>query len=76
MYCTVQGLGTDDHTLVRVMVTRCEVDMEDIKDQFYQNYRKTLGSFIKVCVTQAHTHTHAHNTNTHRVTQVVIIGVF
>ena len=43
-----QGLGTDDRTLVRVMVTRCEVDMEDIKDKFYQKYRKHLGSFIKV----------------------------
>ena len=47
----VQGLGTDDHTLVRVMVTRSEVDMEDIEEKFYKNYRKTLGSFIKVSLT-------------------------
>jgi hypothetical protein len=47
LYRSMKGLGTDDHTLVRVMVTRCEVDMEDIKDRFYHNYHKHLGSFIR-----------------------------
>lgn len=47
LYKSMKGLGTDDRTLVRVMVTRCEVDMEEIKEKFYQNYRKHLGSFIK-----------------------------
>ena len=43
-----QGLGTDDHTLIRVMVTRCEVDLIQIKNKFLHTYGKTLGSFIKV----------------------------
>jgi len=43
-----QGLGTDDHTLIRVMVTRCEVDLIQIKNKFLRTYGKTLGSFIKV----------------------------
>ena len=43
-----QGLGTDDHTLIRIMVTRCEVDMVEIKTKFLHTYGKTLGSFIKV----------------------------
>ena len=46
----VQGLGTNDRVLVRVMVSRCEVDMVQIKKIFYQKYHKTLGSFIKVGV--------------------------
>ena len=45
----MQGLGTNDRVLVRVMVSRCEVDMVQIKKTFYQKYHKTLGSFIKVC---------------------------
>lgn len=44
----LQGLGTNDRMLVRVMVSRCEVDMVQIKKVFYQKYHKTLGSFIKV----------------------------
>ena len=43
-----QGLGTDDRTLVRVMVSRCEVDMVEIKSTFERNYGKSLESFIKV----------------------------
>lgn len=47
-YNIMQGLGTNDRVLVRVMVSRCEVDMVQIKKIFYQKYHKTLGSFIKV----------------------------
>ena len=59
MYCTPchfillffgQGAGTDDNTLVRVVVTRSEVDMVNIKNAFRRLYGKTLGSFIKVHV--------------------------
>ncbi len=48
IYPSMQGLGTDDATLIRVMVSRCEVDMVQIKKCFYTRYHKTLGSFIKV----------------------------
>ncbi len=33
------------------MVSRCEVDMVQIKKRFYKNYHKTLVSFIKVLAT-------------------------
>lgn len=49
LYKSMKGLGTDDHTLVRVMVTRCEVDMVEIRSKFLHAYGKTLASFIKVC---------------------------
>ena len=45
----MKGLGTDDATLIRVVVTRCEVDMIVIKQEFQRQYQKTLASFIKVC---------------------------
>lgn len=47
LYKSMKGLGTNDRVLVRVMVSRCEVDMVQIKKIFYQKYHKTLGSFIK-----------------------------
>ena len=53
-YLHLQGLGTDDRTLVRVIVTRCEVDMVQIKHKFQSKYHKTLGSFIKVDLLQNH----------------------
>lgn len=44
----MKGLGTDDDTLMRIMVSRCEVDMVHIKVDFKAKYGKTLYSFIKV----------------------------
>eukprot|EP00731_Ephydatia_muelleri_P012386 Em0006g1280a len=47
LYKSMKGAGTDDNTLVRVVVTRSEVDMVNIKNAFRRLYGKTLGSFIK-----------------------------
>lgn len=50
LYRAMKGLGTDDDTLVRVVVARCEVDMVEIKEAFpklYNNHGKSLASFIK-----------------------------
>ncbi|PIN97461.1 hypothetical protein AB205_0012630 [Aquarana catesbeiana] len=46
-----EGLGTDDSTLIRVMVSRCEVDMLEIRSEFKKMYGKSLHSFIKVAKT-------------------------
>lgn len=43
-----QGAGTDDDTLIRVMVTRSEVDMLDIRAQFRKMFARSLYSMIKV----------------------------
>lgn len=45
---SMAGAGTNDRALIRLMVTRCEVDLEDIKNQFQALYGKSLESFIKV----------------------------
>jgi len=47
LYKSMKGAGTDDNTLVRAVVTRCEVDMVQIKEAFKKKYGKTLGSFIE-----------------------------
>ncbi|KAK9395346.1 annexin A4 [Crotalus adamanteus] len=47
LYKSMKGLGTDDDTLIRLMVSRCEIDMIDIKAEFKRMYGKSLYSFIK-----------------------------
>ncbi|XP_077162598.1 annexin A4 [Paroedura picta] len=47
LYKSMKGLGTDDNTLIRIMVSRCELDMIDIKAEFKRMYGKSLYSFIK-----------------------------
>ena len=51
LHDSMAGMGTKDKALIRIMVTRCEVDMVDIKNAFQAKYGKTLESFISVsCV--------------------------
>jgi hypothetical protein len=45
---SMAGMGTKDRALIRIMVTRCEVDLVDIKNAFQGKYGKTLESFISV----------------------------
>ena len=47
---SMKGAGTDEATLNRVMVSRSEIDMEDIKEVFKKKNGKTLYSYIKVSV--------------------------
>lgn len=46
LYKSMKGAGTDDRTLIRVMVSRSEVDMQEIKSEFEANYEQTLADFI------------------------------
>lgn len=49
-----QGAGTDDETLIRVMATRCEVDMLDIRIEFRKLFACSLHSMIKVHAPRTH----------------------
>ncbi|KAJ7970232.1 Annexin [Quillaja saponaria] len=42
LYKSMKGLGTNDTTLTRVIVTRTEIDMQYIKAEYFNKYRKTL----------------------------------
>lgn len=46
LYKSMKGLGTDDDTLCRVVVSRCEVDMVQVKEEFQRQYKQTLGMFV------------------------------
>lgn len=47
LYHAMKGAGTDDNTLIRVMVTRSEVDMLDIRTEFRRMFACSLLSMIK-----------------------------
>lgn len=51
MFFFFQGAGTDDETLKRIVISRCEVDMENIKGEYQAAYKETLGKAIAVRLT-------------------------
>lgn len=46
LYNAMKGAGTDDNTLIRVMVSRSEVDMVQIKAAYKEKYDESLHSSI------------------------------
>lgn len=46
LYKSMKGLGTNDTTLIRVIVTRTEIDMQFIKAEYLKKYKKTLNDAV------------------------------
>ncbi|XP_066456728.1 annexin A7 isoform X2 [Eleutherodactylus coqui] len=46
LYKSMKGAGTKDCTLIRVIVTRSEIDLVQIKQAFAQMYQKSLASMV------------------------------
>ncbi|XP_025085605.1 annexin A7-like [Pomacea canaliculata] len=46
LHDSIKGLGTDDSRLIRIIVSRCEIDLQDIKDAYLTKYQKTLDSEV------------------------------
>lgn len=48
LYKSMEGIGTDDRVLIRIIVSRAENDLGDIKEAFQRKYGKSLAEFVKV----------------------------
>ncbi|XP_048339060.1 annexin A6-like [Sphaerodactylus townsendi] len=48
LFKAMKGLGTRDNTLIRIMVSRSEIDMLDIREIFRTKYEKSLHHMIEV----------------------------
>lgn len=48
LHKSMKGLGTNDQQLIRLIVSRSEIDLSDIKLTFERLYGKSLRSWIKV----------------------------
>lgn len=47
LYTSMKGAGTNDSTLIRIIISRCEIDMKQIKQEFQKMYGKTLDAMVK-----------------------------
>ncbi|PIA29923.1 hypothetical protein AQUCO_05800180v1 [Aquilegia coerulea] len=47
LHKAMKGMGTRDTDLIRIVVTRTEIDMQYIKGEYQKNYGKTLHDAIK-----------------------------
>lgn len=47
---SMSGFGTNDRALIRIVATRCEIDMVDIKNAYMSMYGKSLEADIAVII--------------------------
>jgi len=46
LYSTMEGMGTNDRALIRILVSRSERDLQTIADEFQLIYKKSVASMV------------------------------
>nr|GMD26363.1 annexin D5 [Ipomoea batatas] len=46
LHKAMKGMGTDDATLIRIVVTRAEIDMQYIKGEYHKKFKKSLNDAV------------------------------
>jgi len=47
LQASMKGLGTDDNALIRILISRSEIDLELIKAEFLKKYGETLANWVE-----------------------------
>nr|XP_035976428.1 annexin A13-like [Halichoerus grypus] len=47
LYKSMKGAGTDEETLIHILMTRAEVDLQGIKAKFQEKYQKSLSDMVR-----------------------------
>ncbi|KAG8441620.1 hypothetical protein GDO86_010707, partial [Hymenochirus boettgeri] len=47
LHKAMKGAGTDEEMLIRILVTRAEIDLQTIKEKYQEMYQKSLADAIK-----------------------------
>lgn len=47
LQASMKGLGTDDKALIRILVSRSEIDLENVKAEFLKKYGETLANWVE-----------------------------
>nr|XP_020734672.1 annexin A13 [Odocoileus virginianus texanus] len=47
LYKSMKGAGTDEETLIDIIVTRAETDLQGIKARFQEKYQKSLSDMVR-----------------------------
>uniref|UniRef100_A0A8C7MGN7 Annexin n=1 Tax=Oncorhynchus kisutch TaxID=8019 RepID=A0A8C7MGN7_ONCKI len=86
LYKSMKGLGTQDNTLIRIMICRSEIDMLDIRECFRMSYEKSLYNMIKEDTSGDYKRTllalvhclpwKTHHLHSNRVNDVVVTGSY
>jgi len=47
LFHSMKGIGTDDERLIRTVLSRCEIDLQTVKERFEKLHQRTLDKAIK-----------------------------